>query len=111
MNTKTLAQINGAARSVTIWAAGILLAAGQVVPYITPETLASLGIEHGPTATRILTLCGLIMAACRLITKKSLADKGGLTTVSIPSTPEQTANAIIQKPSDSAPVSGSTDTH
>jgi hypothetical protein len=72
---KIPASIQGAAKSVTMWAAGILLAAAQVVPYVNADTLASLGIE-GHTATRILTVCGLIMAACRVITNKSLADKG-----------------------------------
>lgn len=87
MNTNTLATINGIAKSVTMWVAGILVALGQVVPFITPETLASVGIEHGPTATRILTVAGIIMGLCRFITSKSLATKGGLVAVDVQAAP------------------------
>jgi uncharacterized membrane protein len=85
---KISASVQGAAKSVTMWAAGILLAAGQLVPYVNADTLASMGIE-GHTATRVLTICGLIMAACRVITNKSLADKAVPTpAVAAPTTQE-----------------------
>lgn len=101
MNTKTLAIINGIYKSVTMWAAIILGALGQAMPFINPENLALAGIENAKTATHILTWCAIVMAACRLITKSSLAVKGGLVTVIIPSIPEQTTDAIVQKPIDS----------
>lgn len=99
MNTKTLATINGIARSVTMWAAGILLSLGQIAPYVTPETLASIGISDGAGARKILTVCGLVMAACRLITSKGLADKGGLVQVTVPAAPAAqptVQDAIVQ---------------
>lgn len=75
MNTNTMQTIQGMAKSITMWVAGALLALGQLVPYVTPATLASLGITDGVTATRILTACAVIMAVCRYITKQSLASK------------------------------------
>lgn len=85
---KIPASVQGAMRSITIWAAGALLAAGQIVPYVNADTLASLGIE-GHTATRVLTICGLIMGACRFITSKSLADKAPAPAVTISPTTQE----------------------
>lgn len=98
MNTSTLATINGMVRSVTMWAAAGLLTLGQVVPYITPAMLTSLGITDPVTATRVLTGCAIVMFLCRLITKKSLADKGGLVQVSVPAAPTPTVQDAIVQP-------------
>lgn len=73
MNTTD--QIKGAAKSITIWVAGVLLAAGQLAPYVNEATLVSLGL-HGRSLQLALTISGIVMMACRLITSKSLADKG-----------------------------------
>lgn len=102
MDTKTLAQINGIARSVTMWAAGILIALGQFAPLVNEQTLVSLGL-HGRSLQIALTISGLLMAACRMITTKSLASKGGLVAVVTP-TDAVPQNAIIQKPAEPAPI-------
>lgn len=98
MNTSTLAIINGMARSVTMWVAGALVALGQFVPYITPATLASVGVTNAVTATRVLTACALVMALCRFITNKGLAEKGGLVQVSVPAATTPTIQDAIVQP-------------
>lgn len=98
MNTSTLATINGMVRSVTMWAAAALVALGQFVPYITPATLASLGVTDAVTATRVLTGCALVMALCRFITNKGLAEKGGLMQVSVPAATTPTVQDAIVQP-------------
>jgi hypothetical protein len=70
-----LATVKGVANSVTMWAAGILLALGQIAPYVNEATMVSLGF-HGRSLQWSLTIAALVMAACRFITSKSLADKG-----------------------------------
>lgn len=102
MNTKTLATINGIARSVTMWAAGLLFSLGEVAQYVTPETLASVGITDAVGAHRILTAAAIIMAACRLITSKGLAAKGGLVQVAVPAAP--TVQDVIVQPKPENPV-------
>lgn len=86
MNPTLLSSMKGAAKSVTIWAGGVLLALGQIAPYIDKDTLAMLGL-HGASMQRTLTVAGLIMWACRMITTKSLAEKGGASP--LPSTSEK----------------------
>jgi hypothetical protein len=73
MNTP--ASIKGAAKSITIWVGGLLVVLGQLAPYVNEATLVSLGL-HGRSLQIALTLSGLLMGACRIITKNSLADKG-----------------------------------
>jgi len=93
--------MKGAARSITIWAGGVLLALGQVAPYVDQDMLESIGL-HGKSMRLTLTVSGLIMWVCRTITTKSLSEKGGAppapTVASIPSGSTITGDKIVVKP-------------
>jgi hypothetical protein len=86
VNAATLATAKGVAKSVTMYAAGILLALGQVAPFVNESTMISLGL-HGRSLQISLTVAGLVMAACRAITTKSLADKGTVAPAAPPAPP------------------------
>jgi hypothetical protein len=98
MDTSTLAKINGAARSITIWTGGLLVVLGQLAPYINEQTLTTIGF-HGRSLQIALSASGLLMVACRMITTKSLAAKGGLVSVVVPPS-VASQDAIIQPPPD-----------
>lgn len=80
------ASVQGAAKSITIWVGGLLVVLGQLAPYINEQTLVSLGL-HGRSLQIALTASGLLMAACRIITTKSLADKGTPPVAAAPASP------------------------
>lgn len=75
MNDTVFATAKGVAKSITVYVAGVLIALGQLAPYVNEATMVSLGF-HGRSLQFALTAAGLVMAACRFITTKSLADKG-----------------------------------
>ncbi len=89
MNTP--ASIKGAAKSITIWVGGLLVVLGQLAPYVNEATLVALGV-HGRSLQIALTASGLLMAACRVITTNSLADKG------VPAAPVVAASASPTTP-------------
>lgn len=75
--------IQGAAKSITIWVGGVLVVLGQLAPLVNESTMVALGL-HGRSLQFALTASGLLMAACRLITKNSLADKAAPAVVAAP---------------------------
>ena len=95
MNTQILAVVNGIFKSVTMWDAGAIATAAQILPDVTPDDLVAIGVTDPVQVAKTMTRCALLMAACRFITSKSLAHKGGLTPVEIQSTGER-VDAIIQ---------------
>lgn len=68
--------MKGAAKSITMWAGGVLLALGQIAPFINEQTMVSLGLQ-GRSVQFALTAAAIVMWACRTITSKSLTEKGG----------------------------------
>lgn len=67
--------IKGAAKSITVWVGGLLVVLGQLTPLLSEDTFVALGL-HDRSLKLALTISGLLMLACRTITKNSLADKG-----------------------------------
>jgi hypothetical protein len=68
------ASIKGASKSVTIYAALIILILSNVAPLV-PVLLAQLGL-HAQTIQAVGTFGAIVMTICRVITTTSLADKG-----------------------------------
>jgi|SRR5580692_9387956 hypothetical protein len=93
--------MKGAAKSVTMWAGGVLLALGQVAPYVNQDMLDSIGIQ-GKSARISLTIAALVMWVCRTITTKSLSEKGGAapapSLAAIPSGSTITGDKILVTP-------------
>ncbi len=87
MNANTLAAMKGSARSITMWIGAAFLALGQIAPYIDQSMLESIGL-HGKSMQITLTVCGLVMWACRAITKQSLVEKGSAPIVPPPEKPK-----------------------
>jgi hypothetical protein len=68
------ASIQGAFKSITIWAGAALLVLSNIAP-IMPELLADIGFD-AKTVQRWGSLTAAIMLICRTITTTSLAQKG-----------------------------------
>jgi hypothetical protein len=68
------ASLKGASKSVTIYAALIILIISNVAPLV-PVLLGQLGL-HAQTIQAVGTFGAIVMAICRVITTSSLADKG-----------------------------------
>lgn len=86
MNVSTaVASIKGAIRSLTIWVAALSEVFGEIVPLVTPDFLASIGLEPH-TVTIVCRVMATAMLICRAVTSKSLADK--VTAAPISQTPE-----------------------
>src|SRR5450631_650888 len=93
--------IKGAAKSITMWAAGALLALGQIAPLVNEQTMVSLGL-HGRSVQWALTGAAFVMWACRMITSQSLSEKGGAapepSLAAIPSGSTITGSKIVVTP-------------
>jgi hypothetical protein len=68
------ASLKGASKSVTIYAALVILIISNVAPLV-PVLLAQLGL-HAQTIQAVGTFGAIVMTICRVITTTSLADKG-----------------------------------
>lgn len=80
--------VKGAVKSITVWASAVLIVAGQIAPYVNEATLVAAGL-HGRSLQIALTVSGIVMLLCRLITSTSLADKGAPAPTAPPSTTQE----------------------
>lgn len=89
--SKAVAMLRGAIKSVTIWVAAFAEVLGELAPYV-PALCGDLGLD--PTTTqRVLRVVAVAMLICRSITSKSLHDKGS--DVPPAPTPADTAKGFI----------------
>jgi small neutral amino acid transporter SnatA (MarC family) len=83
--------VKGAAKSWTMWAAGLLAVLTQLTPILTPDFLANtMGLEPH-TVQKLGGVLVIIMAILRVVTKQSLANKGAGIDPQPPPAPEPPA--------------------